>query len=131
MGKGLFTNRDIAGLAEKNPRYSREAYMLVGEAVAFAAGRLDKPRHVSAAELVDALLDYCTSEYGPMAPEVLHQWGVDSPVDVGTLVYELIGCGLLGASEDDDPQDFCAVRKWFSPQTAAPLPPPGLMPKID
>ena len=52
------------------------------------------------------LRDFAAQEYGVIAPEVLHSWGIRSASDIGDLVYALIGVELLAASPGDKRSDF-------------------------
>ncbi|MBQ4329963.1 MAG: hypothetical protein IJC27_09585 [Lentisphaeria bacterium] len=107
--------RKIALLAAREPAFPAEAFMFVSDAVEFTVSRLDRHRHVSAAELLDGMRLFAVKEYGAVASAVLESWGLKKEDDAGKVVYLLIGAGLLRASEDDSPDEFI---------TGAPLVPP-------
>jgi len=95
----------------RDPRYGREAYMFLREALEFAQKRRRKSRapastHVSAAELLDGFRAYTLQQFGPMSMTVLDYWGIRSTGDVGRMVFNLIEAGIFGRSEDDRIEDF-------------------------
>ena len=91
----------------KDPRYSRDAYLFVREALDFTQRALarDKQgsiRHVSGKELLAGIKDYALAQFGPMAMTVLSEWGIHSCQDFGELVFNMVetgGCPVL--SSDD------------------------------
>jgi len=89
-----------------NTPYPPGAYDLVGAATDYTLRQLSERRHVSAAELVKGLHDYARQEYGVMAGTVLKGLGLNSPKDVGRIVFDLIAAGKLSASESDQESDF-------------------------
>lgn len=94
-----------------DPRYGREAYMFLREALEFAQKRRRKSRapastHVSAAELLDGFRSYALQQFGPMSMTVLDYWDIRSTGDVGRMVFNLIEAGIFGRSEDDRIEDF-------------------------
>jgi len=93
-------------LFSKDPRFSGEAYVFVGQAVEYTVGKLKKRRHVSALELLKGAVEFSRQEYGAVRELVLRQWGIASAGDLGDVVYLLIGVGLLSASPGDAPEDF-------------------------
>ena len=96
----------IIELVKSEPRFTKEAYSFVTDAVSFTVGRLSSHRHVSARELLEGMRDYADKEYGVLAREVLDSWGIRSASDIGDLVYLLIGAELLSASPGDRRSDF-------------------------
>ena len=94
-----------------DPRFGREAYMFLREALEFAQKRRRKSRapastHVSAVELLDGFRGYALEQFGPMTMTVLDYWGIRSTDDVGRMVFNLIEGGLFGRSDDDRIEDF-------------------------
>ncbi len=96
----------IEAIMQREPRYRREAYTFVANAVTFTVGRLAAHRHVSARELLEGMRDYARHEFGVLAGNVLHEWGIRSAADAGTIVYLLIEGEVLAASAEDRPEDF-------------------------
>jgi len=93
-----------------DPRYSREAYGFLREALEFTQKRRRKSRaestHVSANELLGGFREYSLQQFGPMGLTVLEYWGVRSTGDVGRRVFNLIEAGVFGRAEDDRIEDF-------------------------
>lgn len=97
-------------LVSRDPRYSREAYGFLREALEFTQKKRRKSRdtatHVSAAELLDGFREYSLQQFGPMGMTVLEYWGVRSTGDVGRMVFNLIEAGIFGRADDDRIEDF-------------------------
>jgi uncharacterized repeat protein (TIGR04138 family) len=94
---------------EQDPRYHPAAYELVRDALThacmkFRPGADDK--HVSGQELLAGFREYVSAEYGPMSLTVLHEWGLTHGLDVGHIVYNLIGVGYFGRNDGDSLTDF-------------------------
>ena len=106
-------DRKAAMLAEQHPRFAIDAYYFISEAVAYTVSRLSARRHVSAAELLDGIREFASAKFGVVASNVLARWGMIKEDDAGTVVYLLIGAGLLRASEDDSPEDFATGNMLF------------------
>ena len=115
----------------RHPAIKAEAYELIQNGLACAMKHLQQHRHLSAAEVVRGLLDHATAEFGPLAPAVLAEWGLNCAANVGDAVYNLIDIGHLSASPDDDPEDFKRVDFWFAAPVVPPMPEPGTLPIID
>ena len=101
----------LDAIQAKGPRYHREAYLFVREALDFTCKNLKKPqrgaqRHVSASELLDGIRQYAMQEYGAMAKTVLNRWGVHTGEDFGNIVFNLVEKGILGKTEQDRREDF-------------------------
>lgn len=111
-------DRKIAVLAAKEPRFAEDAYKFITEAVAFTVSKLPARRHVSAAELLDGIRQFAENKFGAVAELVMSSWGLKKEDDAGSVVYLLIGDGLLRASENDSPEDFCTGRDLFHPVSA-------------
>lgn len=102
-------------LRARGSRFAREAYVFVvaalGETVrALPAERLDDPerRHLSGHELTAGVIRIAREEFGPLAPMVFHEWGVESTEDIGAMVFELVEAGQLSARPEDTMADFAA-----------------------
>jgi uncharacterized repeat protein (TIGR04138 family) len=93
-------------LSEKDKRYKLDAYTFVLASLDRSLGKLDKPRHISARELLTGVKEYAQKEYGPMAAAVFAHWGIKEVMDIGHIVFNLINAGLLGKSEEDSLEDF-------------------------
>jgi uncharacterized repeat protein (TIGR04138 family) len=97
-------------LVANDPRYTREAYGFLREALEFTQKRRRKSRaestHVSANELLEGFREYSLQQFGPMGLTVLEYWGVRSTGDVGRMVFNLIEAGVFGRADDDRIEDF-------------------------
>jgi uncharacterized repeat protein (TIGR04138 family) len=114
-------------IAAKDPRYHRDAYLFVREALDHTQKLIVKEnrgrlRHVSGQELLDGIRDYALGQFGPMAMTVLNEWAVHRCEDFGEIVFNMVDIGLLAKTEHDDRADFAggydfetAFRKPFVP----------------
>lgn len=96
----------IDKICRHDPRYPKEAYYFIANAVGFTTAKLVKSRHVSAIELLQGVRDYAQHEFGAVANMVLNDWGISQACDVGNIVYALIHAELLCASKDDSQESF-------------------------
>lgn len=138
----------------KDPRYQRDAYLFVREALDHtqklvnkgaktearqAASTEDvvegKVRHVTGQELLAGIRDYALDQYGPMTLTVLNEWGVQRCEDFGELVFNMVENHLLAKTKKDSRDDFKggydfdeAFRKPFLP-AAKTSPAPAAEPK--
>ena len=55
---------------------------------------------------MEGFCEYALLQFGPLAGEVLENWGVRSGPDVGNIVYNMIGMKILSASSEDSQSDF-------------------------
>lgn len=91
----------------KDPRYPRDAYFFVREALDHTQRRIvrDKQgsiRHVSGQELLAGIKDYASTQFGPMAMMVLESWGIHSCQDFGELVFNMVETGGCPTLSNDD-----------------------------
>lgn len=91
----------------KDPRYPRDAYLFVREALDHTQRTLvrDKHgtiRHVSGQELLEGIKDYASTQFGPMAMMVLESWGIHSCQDFGELVFNMVDTGGCPTLCNDD-----------------------------
>lgn len=121
-------------IRDKDPRFEREAYLFVREALDFTQKTVAKDtrgrlRHVSGQELLGGIRDYALEQFGPMAMTVLEHWGVKSCRDFGEIVFNMVEIGLLAKTEKDSRADFEngydfveAFRKPFLPNNRITIP---------
>lgn len=114
----------------KDPRYTREAYLFVREALDHTQKSLAKQtrgriRHVTGQELLGGIREYALSQFGPMAMFVLEEWGIHACEDFGEIVFNMVEIGLLAKTERDSRADFSngyefteAFRKPFLPSNS-------------
>ncbi len=111
----------------RDPRYAREAYLFVREALDHTQKHLARNsrqgiRHVTGQELLEGIREYGLSQFGPMTMFVLGEWGIRSCADFGEIVFNLVDIGVLAKTERDSRADFLsgyefeeAFRKPFLP----------------
>jgi uncharacterized repeat protein (TIGR04138 family) len=98
-------------IAAKDPRFARDAYAFVREALDFTQKHAGKEargaiRHVSGQELLDGIRQFALQQFGPMAVTVFEAWGVKSCRDFGEIVFNMVEIGLLAKTERDSREDF-------------------------
>lgn len=104
-------NEIVEQIIERDPRYGKEAYIFLKEALEFTIkkkkrGKTEAGSHVNAYELLEGFQQLALKEFGPMAMTVLEYWGVGASRDVGQMVFNLIGAGVFGKTESDSLDDF-------------------------
>ncbi len=96
-------------------RYRPAVYEFVNEAVAFTVhkhqrdSKSKRERHVSGRELIYGVAEYAAQEFGPLAWNVLEDWGLVCGSAVGDVVFNMIRNGLLTAGENDSREDFNCI----------------------
>jgi uncharacterized repeat protein (TIGR04138 family) len=128
----------LAQILDRDPRYHRDAYLFVREALDYTQKQIVKDakgqvRHITGQELLNGIREFALSQFGPMALTVLAEWGVRSCPDFGEIVFNMVEIKLLAKTENDTRADFAdgydfeeAFRKPFLPekvQTNKPTPP--------
>jgi uncharacterized repeat protein (TIGR04138 family) len=115
-----------------DPRYQRDAYVFLRDALDFTTKQQKKikgttVRHVKGPELLEGVRQYALKEFGPMVMTVFDSWGIHSCEDIGNMVFNLIGAGIFGKTEEDSIEDFRKVYdfeeafvKPFAPERPAP-----------
>lgn len=106
MGEVLNILETIESIISRDSRYKKEAYNFVLEGLNYTVSRLKKPRHVSGAELLEGLRRYAKEQFGPMALTVLKHWGINSTLDFGNIVFNLVEAKILNKTEQDSINDF-------------------------
>jgi len=116
----------LALIVAKDPRYHREAYLFVKDALdhtqRFVSKENREIRHVSGQELLEGIRVHALTQFGPMTDMVFAEWGVHRCEDFGEIVFNMVDIGLLGKTEEDNRTDFQnsysfhdAFRKPFLP----------------
>lgn len=102
-------------LRQREGAYAREAYGFVVAALSATVQALPAERredvdrrHLSGRELLDGVIVLARREFGLLAPMVFREWGVTDEMDVGRIVFELVGCQQLSARPEDSVEDFRA-----------------------
>jgi uncharacterized repeat protein (TIGR04138 family) len=99
-------SRKIEKIVEADDRYKIEAYDFVMETLAFTLGKLEKPRHVSAQELLEGIREYALEQFGVMTRAVFEHWGINSSEDFGEIVFNMVVVGLMSKTVEDSKDDF-------------------------
>jgi uncharacterized repeat protein (TIGR04138 family) len=127
----------LDSIVASDPRYHRDAYIFLRDALDFTTKQQKKikgtsVRHVSGPELLEGVRQYALKEFGPMVPTVFDSWGISRCEDVGHMVFNLIGSGIFGKTEQDSIEDFRDVYdfdeafvKPYAPAAAEVLPEPS------
>ena len=102
----------VCRIVKNDKRYHSSAYEFVSAAVSYTIQKMDRAknprgsRHISGQELVAGSMAYAVEQFGPLAPEVLEDWGITEGRDIGNIVYNMIQVELLSASPEDSRSDF-------------------------
>jgi uncharacterized repeat protein (TIGR04138 family) len=101
----------LESVVANDPRYQRDGYIFLRDALDFTTKQQKKVkgvsvRHVTGPELLDGVRQYALKEFGPMVMTVFDSWGIRSCEDIGHMVFNLIGAGVFGKTEQDSIDDF-------------------------
>jgi len=131
----------LESVVGSDPRYQRDGYIFLRDALDFTTKQQKKikgvsVRHVTGPELLDGVRQYALKEFGPMVMTVFDSWGIRSSEDVGHMVFNLIGAGVFGKTEQDSIEDFRNVYdfeeafvKPFAPAKPETVKPPAQLPE--
>ena len=124
----------LAKIEAKDPRYHRDAYLFVRQALDHTQKTIGKDargriRHVTGQELLGGIREFALEQFGPMTKTVLEEWGVRCCPDFGEIVFNMIEVGWLAKTEKDSRADFEggydfdeAFRKPFLPSSKQTMP---------
>src|ERR1700758_5127826 len=130
----------LESVVANDPRYQRDGYIFLRDALDFTTKQQKKikgvsVRHVTGPELLDGVRQYALKEFGPMVMTVFDSWGIHSCEDIGNMVFNLIGAGIFGKTEEDSIEDFRNVYdfgeafvKPFAPAKPVTVKPPAQLP---
>jgi uncharacterized repeat protein (TIGR04138 family) len=104
-----FADEILGQLRDRNPRFHGKAYLFLLSALHSVMESLDRPRHISGAELADGVRRLALARFGPLARTVLEHWGIRSTEDLGEIVFALVDCGILMKQDEDTLDDFRGV----------------------
>ncbi len=101
----------LDSIVASDARYQGEAYVFLRDALDFTTKQQKKikgatVRHVSGPELLEGVRQYALKEFGPLVMTVFDNWGIHSCEDIGNMVFNLIGAGIFGKTEEDSIEDF-------------------------
>ena len=101
----------LDSILASDARYQGGAYVFLRDALDFTTKQQKKikgatVRHVSGPELLEGVRQYALKEFGPLVITVFDNWGIHSCEDIGNMVFNLIGAGIFGKTEEDSIEDF-------------------------
>ena len=101
----------LDSIVTSDPRYQRDAYVFLRDALDFTTKQQKKikgatVRHVAGPELLEGVRQYALKEFGPMVITVFDNWGIHCCENIGHMVFNLIGAGIFGKTEEDSMEDF-------------------------
>jgi uncharacterized repeat protein (TIGR04138 family) len=119
----------FAKIRAKDPRYHRDAYLFVREALDYTQKTVGKDprgriRHITGQELLGGIREFALQQFGPMAKTVLEEWSVRCSQDFGEIVFNMVEVEWLAKTDKDSRADFAdgydfdeAFRKPFLPKS--------------
>jgi uncharacterized repeat protein (TIGR04138 family) len=125
----------LESILARDPRYRRDAYLFVRDALDFTKTTAPRKRegreadqvHVTGQELLTGIRTYALMQFGPMVITVLEDWGISRCEDFGEIVFNMVGAGLLSKTDTDRREDFQggytfeeAFRHPFLPENKLP-----------
>lgn len=99
-------------IQREDPRYEKGAYYFVRQALDHTLKNLSSGEtqrsgsHVSGQELLDGIRKFALEQYGPMTMTLLDYWHIRQCSDFGDIVFNLVDYGVLGKTDNDQPEDF-------------------------
>lgn len=81
----------------------------LSEVMVIAQAKNNTARHVSGQEVAVAFKELAIKQFGGLARVVLLQWGLNSTIDIGNLIYKLIDAKVYSKEPDDSLDDFIDV----------------------
>jgi len=103
--------------------YPPEAFYFVQAGLQYAAEMTHGPvdplatpasRHITGAQLALGLREFAWERWGLMARSALANWGIQSTLDFGRIVFALIDAGFLQRQPTDSLNDFADVYDFAS-----------------
>lgn len=120
----------LESILARDPRYRREAYLFVRDALEFTKTTARERRdglHVTGQELLSGIRTYALAQFGPMVITVLEDWGISRCEDFGEIVFNMVDASLLSKTDSDRREDFHggytfeeAFRHPFLPESKLP-----------
>jgi len=99
----------LGQLQRRNPRYAMAAYLFVLGGLHRRLESLERPRHITGAELAESVRDLAIERFGPLSRVVLEHWGVHATEDIGEIVFLLVDHGVLTKQDSDRREDFTGL----------------------
>ena len=103
-----------------DPRYPREAYDFVREALDYTqkqfnkeehdagrrGGHTQQEKHFTGQQQLEGIRHCALTQFGPMAITVFDAWGIHHCRDFGNIVFNMVESQLLRKTESDSRKDF-------------------------
>ncbi len=126
--EGVDLDDMLEKIVAEDPRYQREAYLFVREALDHTQKKLTKQergsvRHISGQELLEGIREFAVNQYGPMAVMLLNDWGISRCEDFGEIVFNLVERNVLAKTEKDSRGDFTGAYSFHDAFVRPFLPP--------
>lgn len=83
-----------------------EACLFVCDSVFDALAKLEKPRHITALEVLEAVHRRCLRDFGVWTGEVMAAWHIHTCRNIGEIIFLLVDSGILSACREDKIEDF-------------------------
>ena len=103
----------VGVLADADPRYHRDAYFFLREAldhtVQLRKRKVGEIGHVTGGQLCEGIRQVALKAFGPMVPTVFEYWGIRKTDDFGEMVWSLIELGVFGKTDSDSKDDFKGI----------------------
>lgn len=96
----------VEDINTSDPRYKKEAYIFVMEALSYTQKKFKSIKHVAAEELLEGMRELLINKFGPLAMTVLHHWGIRATEDFGNIVFHLIENKILCKTDQDNIDTF-------------------------
>ena len=93
-------------IADKDPRYKKDAYIFVLEALHYTRQDLNVQGHVTGQQLLEGIRKLGIERYGGMAKIVFEHWGVKDTLDFGNIVINMVNEKVLSKTPEDSIDDF-------------------------
>ncbi|MEM9379094.1 MAG: Minf_1886 family protein [Planctomycetota bacterium] len=99
-------------VAKMDPRYRLEAYQFLFDALDKTVRMTGKQqeegtgKHVTGQELLEGMRQHAVRMFGPLAAQVWRTWGVESTLDWGRIVFNLVESEMLRRQDTDTIEDF-------------------------
>ena len=112
-------NMSIEQIARKDGRYAPQALHFVREGLHHAIGEQHPEseassinRHVSGAQVCNALRELALKRWGLLAHTVLRRWHINNTRDFGEIVFLLVKNGWMQKEPNDCIEDFDEVYEF-------------------
>ena len=106
MGQDIRFWEVVKAICRTDDRFKPEAYSFIMESLEHTLRGLEKPRHITADELLHGLCEHAKARYGLLAYTMLGSWGINTAKDVGVVVYNLVDARVLSKQDSDRYGDF-------------------------